>query len=85
VPPVIVNTALQIAVAITTESGLGFLGLSDPEIMSWGLMMGNARPYLLSAWWMMTFPGIFILVTVLSLHFVADGINHVLNPKRARY
>ncbi len=85
IPPVIVNTALQVAVAITTESGLGFLGLSDPKIMSWGLMMGNARPYMLVAWWMMTFPGVSIVIVVLALHFVADGLNLAVNPRRARY
>ena len=85
VPPVIVNTALQVASAITAESGLGFLGLSDPKVMTWGCMLGNARPFLLRAWWMMTFPGLCILATVLALHFVADGLNYTLNPQRWKY
>lgn len=85
IPPVIVNTALQVASAVTAESGLGFLGLSDPRVMSWGWMLGNSRPFFLIAWWMMTFPGLCILMTVLILHFVSDGLSQVFSPERRRY
>lgn len=85
IPTVIVNTMLQVGSAITAEAGLGFLGLSDPRIMSWGLMIRDARPFLLTAWWMMTFPGLCILVTILALYFVADGLNLALNPERGKY
>ena len=84
-PPLIVSSTLSIGIAILFEAGLSFLGLSDPNIMSWGLMIGSGREYILDAWWIVTFPGIMIFLTVLAVSLVGDGLNDAFNPKlRAR-
>jgi len=80
-PPLIVSATLIIGVAILFEAGLSFLGLSDPNVMSWGLMIGSNRKYVLDAWWAVTFPGFAIFVTVLAVSLVGDGLNDALNPK----
>jgi peptide/nickel transport system permease protein len=80
-PPMIVNASLMVGVAILFEAGLSFLGLADPNIMSWGYMIGSSRTYLRQAWWTVTFPGMAIFVTVLSLSLVGDWLNDFLNPK----
>ncbi len=80
-PPIIVNTSLGVASAILVEAGLSFLGLGDPNLFSWGLMLRNSRDFLRTAWWMPTFPGLAIFVTVLSLNLVGDGLNDALNPR----
>lgn len=80
-PPLIVSATLIIGVAILFEAGLSFLGLSDPNVMSWGLMIGANRKYVLDAWWAVTFPGLAIFVTVLAVSLVGDGLNDALNPK----
>jgi peptide/nickel transport system permease protein len=79
--PVIVIGSLMVATAILIESGLAFLGLGDPNIMSWGLQIGAGRTLLRSAWWVCTFPGIAILLTVLAINLVGEGINDALNPR----
>ena len=80
-PPLIVSATLIIGVAILFEAGLSFLGLSDPNVMSWGLMIGANRKYVLDAWWAVTFPGLAIFATVLAVSLVGDGLNDALNPK----
>ena len=80
-PPLIVSATLIIGVAILFEAGLSFLGLSDPNVMSWGLMIGANRKYMLDAWWAVTFPGFAIFLTVLAVSLVGDGLNDALNPK----
>jgi peptide/nickel transport system permease protein len=80
-PPLIVSATLIIGVAILFEAGLSFLGLSDPNVMSWGLMIGSNRKYVLDAWWAVTFPGAAIFVTVLAVSLVGDGLNDALNPR----
>lgn len=80
-PPLIVNSSLGVATAILVEAGLSFLGLGDPNLFSWGLMLRNSREFLRMAWWMPTFPGLAIFVTVLSLNLVGDGLNDALNPR----
>jgi peptide/nickel transport system permease protein len=79
--PIIVIGSLMVATAILIESGLAFLGLGDPNIMSWGFQIGAGRTMLRSAWWICTFPGIAILVTVLSINLVGEGLNDALNPR----
>lgn len=79
--PVIVIGSLMVATAILIESGLAFLGLGDPNIMSWGFQIGAGRTLLRSAWWICTFPGIAILLTVLAINLVGEGINDALNPR----
>lgn len=80
-PPLIVSATLIVGTAILFEAGLSFLGLSDPNTMSWGLMIGSNRQYVLDAWWAVTFPGIAIFLTVLAVSLVGDGLNDAFNPK----
>lgn len=79
--PIIVTGSLMVATAILIESGLSFLGLGDPNIMSWGFLIGAGRTVLRSAWWVCTFPGLAILVTVLAINLVGEGFNDALNPR----
>ena len=78
--PIVVMASIMIASAILTESGLSFLGLGDPDLMSWGAMIGIGREALRTAWYMVTLPGLAILVTVLALNLVGEGLNDALNP-----
>lgn len=80
-PPLIVSASLIVGSAILFEAGLSFLGLSDPNVMSWGLMIGSNRRNILECWWAVTFPGAAIFLTVLSVSLVGDGLNDALNPK----
>lgn len=79
--PVIANTAMGVAGAILMEASLSFLGLGDANIISWGQMVFAGRSYMTSAWWVATFPGLAILITVMSFYLICDGLNTVLNPK----
>jgi peptide/nickel transport system permease protein len=80
-PPIIVSATLAIGVAILFEGGLSFLGLGDPNTMSWGLMLGQNRNYVLDAWWAVTFPGAAIFIAVLAISLIGDGINDAINPR----
>lgn len=80
-PPLIVSATLNVGTAILFEAGLSFLGLGDPNIMSWGLMIGASRDYIFESWWAVTFPGIAIFMTVLSVSLVGDGLTYATNPK----
>ena len=80
-PPLIVSATLTIGVAILFEAGLSFLGLGDPNVMSWGLMIGANRDYIFDAWWPVTFPGLAIFLTVFSVSLIGDGLNDAFNPK----
>jgi peptide/nickel transport system permease protein len=79
--PLIAVGSLLVASVILFESGLSFLGLGDPNLMSWGLMISTGRDVLRSAWWICTFPGLAIVATVLAINLVGDGLNEVLNPR----
>lgn len=79
--PIIVTTTLIMATAILLEAGLSFLGLGDPNLMSWGLLVAQGRTVLREAWWMSAIPGVAILLTVLSLNLVGEGLNDALNPR----
>ena len=83
VAPVIVTTSVMVANAILTEAGLSFLGMGDPNLVSWGSMIGEGRPLLRTAWFLTALPGAAISLTVLSLNLVGDGLNDVLNPRLA--
>lgn len=80
-PPLIVSATLAIGAAILFQAGLSFLGLGDPNEMSWGLMIGSSRQYVLSCWWAVAFPGLAIFLTVLAVSLIGDGLNDALNPK----
>jgi peptide/nickel transport system permease protein len=81
ISPIIVAGSLMVATAILIESGLAFLGLGDPNVMSWGFLIGAGRSVLRSAWWVCTFPGVAILLTVLAINLVGEGLNDALNPR----
>jgi peptide/nickel transport system permease protein len=78
--PLIVMSSLMIATAILTESALSFLGLGDPNRISWGYMIGAARTVFRQAWWLSVFPGLAIILTVLAINLVGEGLNDALNP-----
>jgi peptide/nickel transport system permease protein len=79
--PVIVLASLMVATAILLESSLSFLGLGDPNLMSWGYMVGAGRTVIRQAWWITVFPGIAILLAVLALNLIGEGLNDALNPR----
>ncbi|MBC6442142.1 MAG: ABC transporter permease [Rhodobacteraceae bacterium] len=80
-PPIIVQAALMVGSAILFEAGLSFLGLTDPNVVSWGQIIGSNRQYILDAGYTVTLPGLCIFVTVLCISLVGDGLNDALNPK----
>lgn len=80
-PPIIVQSALMVGSAILFEAGLSFLGLTDPNVVSWGQIIGSNRQYILDAGYTVTIPGIAIFITVLAISLVGDGLNDALNPK----
>jgi peptide/nickel transport system permease protein len=80
-PPIIVQAALMVGSAILFEAGLSFLGLTDPNVVSWGQVIGSNRQYILDASYTVTIPGLAIFVTVLCISLVGDGLNDALNPK----
>jgi peptide/nickel transport system permease protein len=84
ISPIIVLASLMVASAILLESALSFLGLGDPNVMSWGYMIGAGRTVLRQAWWICVFPGLAILFTVLALNLIGEGLNDALNPRLAR-
>ncbi|CAM4376183.1 ABC transporter permease [Kerstersia similis] len=80
-PPVVVTTSVLVATAILMESALSFLGMGDPNVVSWGGMIGEGREMLRTAWYLTAVPGVAIILTVLSLNLVGDGINDAFNPR----
>ncbi|MBI4270731.1 MAG: ABC transporter permease, partial [Candidatus Rokubacteria bacterium] len=81
-PPIVVAGSLQIPSSILSEASLRFLGLSDPNSVSWGGMLNQAQNFLQQAWWMPFFPGTAIFLTVLSFNLAGEALNEVLNPRR---
>ena len=80
-PPVIMYASVILSTSILMESALAFLNLSDPNISSWGNLVGNGRLVLRQQWYVSAIPGIAILLTVLSTSLVGQGINDALNPR----
>ncbi|KQP47717.1 ABC transporter permease [Pseudorhodoferax sp. Leaf274] len=83
-PPLIVTTSILIASAILAESGLSFLGMSDPNVVSWGGMIGGNREHIGSAWFLTALPGAAIATVVLAFNLLGDGLNDALNPRLRR-
>ena len=79
--PIIANTTMNISGAILTEAGLSFLGLGDPNVISWGQIITAGKAYLPKAWWISTFPGLMTIFTVLTFFLIGEGLNRVLSPK----
>ncbi len=83
--PLIVQATLSFSTAILDAAALGFLGLgAQPPTPEWGTMLAEARQYILRAWWVVTFPGLAILITVLAINLVGDGLRDALDPKLKR-
>lgn len=80
-PPVIVYSSVIMATAILLESALAFLNLSDPNLPSWGNLIGAGRSVLRTEWYVSAIPGLFILTTVLAISMVGQGLNDALNPR----
>lgn len=80
-PPVIVYASVVMAIAILLESALAFLKLSDPNVASWGNLIGAGRDVLRVQWYVSAIPGIAILITVLAVSLVGQGLNDALNPR----
>lgn len=80
-PPIIVQANLMVGSAILFEAALSFLGLSDPNVMSWGQVIGSNREYILDAGFAVAIPGFAIFLTVLAISLIGDGLNDALNPK----
>lgn len=81
IQPIIVQVALDASIAILIEAGLGFLGLSDPNMVSWGQLLFVAQDYMDMAWWMSLFPGAAICIAVIGLNLFADGLNEIADPR----
>jgi peptide/nickel transport system permease protein len=76
-----VLATFEVARTVILESALSFLGLGvPPSVPSWGTMLADGRQYLDTAWWLGTFPGIAIVVTVLGVNIFGDGLRDVLDP-----
>jgi dipeptide transport system permease protein len=83
--PIIVQGALSFSTAILDAAALGFLGMgAQPPTPEWGTMLAEAREFILRAWWVVTFPGVAILITVLAINLMGDGLRDALDPKLKR-
>ena len=83
--PLIVQASLGVSTAILDAAALGFLGLgAQPPASEWGTMLADAREFVLRAWWVVTFPGLMILITVLAFNLLGDGLRDALDPKLKR-
>ena len=82
--PVIVTTSVMVATAILSEAALSFLGLGDPNVVSWGSMIGSGRDQLRTAWYLVALPGTALVLAVLSLNLLGDGLNDAFNPRARR-
>ena len=79
---ILVIFTLQVAFVLILESGLSFLGLGvEPTIPTWGSMLNEGRNYIMTAWWLETFPGLAIMFTVLGINLLGDWIRDVLDPQ----
>ena len=83
--PLIVQSTLSFSTAILDAAALGFLGMgAQPPTPEWGAVLAEAREFILRAWWVVTFPGLAILLTVLSINLMGDGLRDALDPKMKR-
>jgi dipeptide transport system permease protein len=83
--PLIVQATLSFSLAIIDAAALGFLGMgAQPPTPEWGAMLAEAREFITRAWWVVTFPGLAILLTVLSINLVGDALRDALDPRMRR-
>ena len=84
-PPLIVQATLGFSSAVLDAAALGFLGVgAQPPTPEWGAMLADAREFILRAWWVVSFPGLAILITVLAFNLMGDGLRDALDPKLKR-
>lgn len=79
--PVVVTSSLIVAGAVLFESAIAFLGMSDPDVASWGRLIGEGRLVLRTSWYICAIPGVAITLTVLALNLIGDALNEALNPR----
>ena len=83
--PVIAYSSLSIAIAILWAAALSFLGLgAQPPTPEWGAMLADGREFMMDAWWIATFPGLAIMITVFGFSFFGDALSNALDPKMER-
>ena len=83
--PIIIQASIDAGYAILISAGLSFIGLgAQPPEVEWGLLITQSRAQFLNNWWTITFPGTFIILTVLSFNIIGDGLRDILNPKIAK-
>ena len=83
--PLIVQATLSFSSAVLDSAALGFLGMgAKPPAPEWGTMLAEAREFITSAWWVVTFPGLAILISVLAINLMGDGLRDALDPKLKR-
>ena len=83
--PVIVQSTLTAGTVVLSAASLSFLGMgAQPPSPEWGTMLAEAREFILSAWWVVTFPGLAILISVLAINLMGDGLRDALDPKLKR-
>jgi peptide/nickel transport system permease protein len=82
-PSVLIRLTLNMATVILTAAGLGFLGLgAQPPLPEWGAMIATGRRYMIDSWWLVTFPGVAILLVSLAFNLLGDGLRDALDPKQ---
>ena len=83
--PIIVQATVSVAYAILAEAGLSFLGLGvESDTPTWGLILADARSFMSRAWWLGVFPGVFIMITVLSVNFLGDGLRDIFDVREVK-
>ena len=82
--PIIVTGSMTVASSILIEAALSFMGLGDPNYMSWGYMIGAGRTVIRQAWWASLFPGLAILLTAVAINLIGEALNDALNPRISR-
>ncbi|MDT1837599.1 ABC transporter permease subunit, partial [Acinetobacter baumannii] len=81
-PSVIIRITMNMAGIILTAAGLGFLGLgAQPPEPEWGAMISSGRTYMMECWWVVTIPGLAILINSLAFNFLGDGLRDILDPR----
>lgn len=83
-PTLIVTASIMVASAVLMESALSFMGLGDPNQVSWGSMIGSGREQIRTAWYLTAIPGLAIFLTVLAFNLMGDGLSDAFNPTQAQ-
>ena len=81
IPTLLVSATMNIGTAILFEAASSYLGLGDPSVMSWGLIISNNRGSVFDCWWAIALPGLAIFIIVLAICLIGDGLTDALNPK----